>query len=314
MRYPRGGDEKRRAAPRSAGEGPTPLRVITFVRYPALEVGVALGYFDAEHLAVSVDLTPSSIVQMQGLTAGRWDVAITSFDNLLVSATREGESSVAFGVADRADLPFFVRPEIAGYDHLRGQPIAADAVDTAFALVLRRLLLAHGLDVARGDYSLVAVGANAERLDSLRRRDTVAAILAPPYDAAAREAGLRQLGHHREVLPDYPGQMMAAPAAWLGSAANRAAAVRFLRAWRRAAAWSTEPANRAAAVALLTQRQGISLAAAAVLLDGVIEDVALDRAGPASVLDVRLALGLMTPPGPRLEAYYDARLDEEARR
>jgi hypothetical protein len=31
------------------------------------------------------------------------------------------------------------------------------------------------------------------------------------------------------------------------------------------------------------------------------------------VRDVRLALGLMTPPGP-LERYYDASLEEEARR
>jgi ABC-type nitrate/sulfonate/bicarbonate transport system substrate-binding protein len=303
----------RQLAERSEGKEPTPLRVITFVRYPALEVAAALGYFEAESLAVSVEVTPSSIAQMQGLTAGRWDVAITSFDNLLVSATREGVSSVAFGVADRADLPFFVRPEIAGYEDVRGQPIAADAVDTAFALVLRRLLLAHGLDLARGDYSLVGVGGNPERVASVRRGNTVAAILTPPYDAAAREAGLRQLGHHREVLPDYPGQNMAATAAWLGIPANRTAAVRFLRAWRRAAAWSTEPAYRAAALRLLTERQGISPAAAAVLLDGVLEDVAIDPAGLAAVRDVRLALGLTTPPGP-LERYYDASLEEEARR
>ena len=302
------------AVPRRQGEGPTALRVITFVRYPALEVGAALGYFDAEKLAVSVELTPSSLTQMQGLTAGRWDVAITAFDNLLVSATREGVRSVAFGVADRADLPLFVRPEIAGYEDLRGRPVAADAVDTAFALVLRRLLLAHGLDFARGDYALVGVGGNPQRVESMRRGESFAAILTPPYDAAAREAGLRQLGHHREVLPDYPGQMMAATAAWLGLPANRATAVRFLRAWRRAAIWATDPANRAAAIALLTRRQGISPAAAAVLLDGAIADVALDRAGLASVRDVRVELGLLAAPGPPLERYYDASLDEQARR
>lgn len=312
MAHPRAGDE----GPAAPGEAARPavLRVMTFVCYPALDLGAALGYFDAENLAVSVELTPSSLIQMRGLTAGTWDLAITSFDNLLVSARRERVPSVAFGVADRADLPFFVRPEIAGYDDLRGRPIAADAVDTAFALVLRRLLLAHGLDVARGDYSLVAVGANAQRLQSLLRGQTFAAILVPPWDAEAREAGLRQLGHHREVLPDYPGQMLAATAAWLGIGANRAAAVRFLRAWRRAATWSVAPANRAAAIGLLVERQGISPAAAAILLDGVVRDIAVDPAGPASVRDVRLALGLMTPPGPPLDRYYDTSLDEQARR
>jgi ABC-type nitrate/sulfonate/bicarbonate transport system substrate-binding protein len=295
------------------GRSPAAIRVITFVRYPALEAGTALGLFEAENLAVTVELTPSSLVQMQGLTAGRWDLAITSFDNLLVSATREGVPSVAFGVADRADLPLFVRPEITRYEDLRTRPIAADSVDTAFALVLRRLLLAHGLDLARGDYELVAVGANSERLASMVRGETVAAVLAPPYDAAAREAGLRQLGHHREVLPDYPGQMLAATAAWLQVDRHRAAAVRFLRAWRRAAAWATKASHRGAAIDLLTGRQGISPAAAAVLLDGVLADIRLDLAGPASVRDVRLELGLMPPPGPDLARYCDLTLGEQAR-
>jgi ABC-type nitrate/sulfonate/bicarbonate transport system substrate-binding protein len=302
------------APQRREGEESAALRVVTFVRYPALEVAAARGYFEAEGLAVGVEVTPSSLVQMQGLAAGRWDVAITAFDNLLVSAAREGVRSVAFGVVDRADLPLFGRPEIAGYADLRGRPLAADAVDTAFALVLRHLLLAHGLDLAGGDYTLVAVGGNPQRVASLRAGETFAALLTPPYDAAAREVGLRPLGHHREVLPDYPGQMLAAPAAWLAVPANRAVAVRFLRAWRRAAAWATRPANREAAVALLTGRQGISPAAAAVLLDGALADVAFDPAGLASVRDLRLALGLTAPAQSSLEQYYDASLAELARR
>jgi ABC-type nitrate/sulfonate/bicarbonate transport system substrate-binding protein len=300
-------------APRPGGEFAA-IRVITFVRYPALEIAAAHGLFEAENLDVSVEITPASIVQMQGLTTGRWDIAVTNFDNLLVSATREGVPSVAFGVADRANLPFFVRPEVRGYEDLRGRPVAADAVDTAFALVLRRLLLAHGLDLARGDYSLLGVGANAERLASIRRGETVGAVLIPPFDTAAREAGLRQLGHHREVVPAYPGQMLAATAAWLDTPTNRGAAVRFLRGWRRAAAWAADPANREAAVDLLATRQGISPTAAGVLLDGVLVDVAVDPAGPATVRDVRIALGLMDPPGPPLEQYFDRSLDEGARR
>jgi ABC-type nitrate/sulfonate/bicarbonate transport system substrate-binding protein len=292
---------------------PVPLRVITFVRYPALEVAEARREFAAEGLSVSVEVTPSSLVQMQGLAAGHWDVAVTSFDNLLVSATREGVRSVAFGVADAADLPLFVRPEIGGYEDLRGRPVAADSVDTAFALVLRRLLLAHDLDLGRGDFELVAVGANAERLASMRRGDTVAAILAPPWDTEARAAGLRQLGHHREVLPAYPGQMLAATAAWLGRRANREAAVGFVRAWLRAAAWSADPANRHKAVPLLEERIGITRAAASALLDGAITDIAVTPEAVAAVRDVRLALGLLVAPGPPLDQFFDPSIEADAR-
>lgn len=38
--------------------------------------------------------------------------------------------------------------------HLKGKKLAVDAVDTAFALTLRRILLARGLDLKRGDYKL----------------------------------------------------------------------------------------------------------------------------------------------------------------
>src|SRR5829696_7976328 len=121
-------------------KGPIPLRVITFIPYPALVAADERGYFAAENLAVSWEITPSSTVQMQGLTGGRWDIGITAFDNLLASRVREGVQSVAYGVIDRIDLPLMVRPEIESYADLRGRPLAADAVDTAFALVLRRLL------------------------------------------------------------------------------------------------------------------------------------------------------------------------------
>src|SRR5438045_2274132 len=63
-------------------KGLRPLRVIGFVLYPALVAAEEFGYFAAEGLAVSVDITPSSTFQMQGLTRGDWDLALTAFDNL----------------------------------------------------------------------------------------------------------------------------------------------------------------------------------------------------------------------------------------
>ena len=63
-----------------AGGASTPIRVITFTRYPPLEIGQELGFYAAEGIDVSVEVTPSSLAQMQGLTSGRWDVAVTAFD------------------------------------------------------------------------------------------------------------------------------------------------------------------------------------------------------------------------------------------
>ncbi len=71
---------------------------------------------------------------------------------MLAWSGREGAEIIAVAHTDSGIiLPLFVRPEIRSWDDLRGRRLAADAVDTAFALVLRRILLEHGLDLDRGD-------------------------------------------------------------------------------------------------------------------------------------------------------------------
>ena len=296
----------------AAQKGPPLLRVITFVPYPALVAADERGFFAAENLTVSWEITPSSTVQMQGLTAGRWDIAITSFDNLLASHVREGVPSVAFGVVDRIDLPLYVRPEIATYEDLRGRPLAVDAVDTAFALVLRRMLLAHGLDLNRGDFTLVGAGAPQQRLDSITSGETYGGILNPPWNILGEQAGLHQLGHHSEVLPDYPGSVLASTREWLAQPDNRAAVVRFLRAWQRGAEWAVN--NRAATRELLARVRNVPPAAADNLLDATLTDLSLNPSGLATVRDLRVDLGLVPPPGPNVADYYDLTLYEEARR
>ena len=283
---------------------PLALRLVYFYPYAAFEAAQELGYVAQERLAVTAEVTPSSTVQMQGLVSGRWDIGITAFDNLLASRTREGEQSVAYGVAERITLSLMARPEIARYEDLRGRPLAADAVDTAFALVLRRLLLAHDLDLARGDYELVAVGGQPERLQSLLRGDTFASILASPTDVQAEQEGLHRLGQHSEVLPDYPGSVFASTATWLSAASNRDAAIRFLRAWQRGATWVSNPANRDAAIALLMRRQSLPERGAIAAVDAVLPSAAIDPGGLATVRNLRAGLGLAVPANP-IEEYYD---------
>src|SRR5438105_3997925 len=77
----------------------------------------------------------------------------------------------------KVSLPIYVRPEIRDWEDLRGRPLAVDAVDTAYALVLRRVLLEHGLDLERGDYTLVPAGQTQPRLDSMQRGETFAGVI-----------------------------------------------------------------------------------------------------------------------------------------
>ena len=138
---------------------PDRLLINVFNADAALIVARARGLFAANDLDIEVFVTPNSTDQMRGLGKGSWQIVSTAFDNVLGWSGREGAEIVAVAqVAQGITLPVYVRPEIKSWDDLRGKPLAVDAVDTAYALVLRRILLAHGLEMERGDYHLVALG------------------------------------------------------------------------------------------------------------------------------------------------------------
>jgi ABC-type nitrate/sulfonate/bicarbonate transport system substrate-binding protein len=168
------------------------------------------GYFAGEGLDVDVTLTPNSTEQMRGVSQGKFEIVSTAFDNVLAWSGRESAEIIAVAqISDKTVLPVFVRPEIKTWSDLKGKKLAADAVDTAFALVLRRVLLANGLDMTKGDYELVALGATGARFESMLKGETFAGVLTSPFDAKALAAGMRRIGDSKEVLPDYPSTIFA---------------------------------------------------------------------------------------------------------
>ena len=60
--------------------------------------------------------------------------------------------------------------------------------------MLRRVLLANGLDMTKGDYELLALGATGARLDSMIKGETFAGVLNSPFDLKALDAGMKFIG------------------------------------------------------------------------------------------------------------------------
>jgi ABC-type nitrate/sulfonate/bicarbonate transport system substrate-binding protein len=293
-------------APQGPGESASKLpllRVIVFTPDAATVAARAHGLFTAEGLDIELIVTPNSTVQMRGLSDGTYHVAFTAFDNVLAWSGREGAEIVAIAQAEASPvLPVFARPEIASWDDLRGQPLAVDAADTAFALVLRAILLDHGLDLEHGDYTIVPVGATQMRFESILRGDTVAGILNAPWDARAREAGLRLLGDQREVLPRYPGTVIAVNRAWAQAHPELVRA--FLRGWQAGRQWVADQPTRARQ--LLAAELGVSEEVAAGRLAQLLPSPELDVEGLQSVLALRLRFGYQPPLGAELARYLDS--------
>lgn len=281
------------------------LRLNVFRTDAATVTARARGIFAAEGLEVAITTTPNSTDQMRGISNGTYDIASTAFDNVLAWSGREGAEIAAVAqISDRTVLPVFVRPEIKSWSDLKGKKLAADAVDTAFALVLRRILLANGLDLNRGDYELVALGATGQRLESMVKGETFAGILNAPFDIKAMDAGMRRIGDSREVLPDYPNTIFAVNREW--GQKNRDVLVAYLRAWLAGMRWVKDPANREEAVKLVGSELKLSPKAAAESVEELSPTGKLNLPGLETVLKLRTEFGFKLNKGDKLATYYDA--------
>lgn len=281
------------------------LGLITFSESAAAALARAGGLFERHGVEVDVTRTPSSTEQMRGLIENRWQIASTAFDNVLAWSARDGGPRIV-GVAQASgsvDLPVYVRPEIASWDDLRGKPLAVDAVDTAYGLVLRRILQAHGLELDR-DYAFVAAGATGYRLEAMEKGEAFAAVLNPPWGARAEESGMRLMARHSDVVPGYPGGVFAVSRPW--GEAHREEVAAFLRGLRDATRWARSPERRGAAAALAASEMGVGQEQAARALDRLPETLRLDPAAFAIPLEIRLRFGFAPPNGTAIADYLDA--------
>jgi len=151
--------------------------------------------------------------------------------------------------------------------------------------VLRRVLLAHGLEMERGDYRLIAKGTTEYRLDSTIPGETFAGVLNAPWDGKAAAAGMVRFADHREVLPDYPGGVFAVSRRW--AAENRDLLVKYLRVWNDALGWAHEEKGAARKLTQLPATGNLNLS------------------GLQSVLGLRVQFNLTPPMGTKFSSYYD---------
>ena len=280
------------------------VRLISFGASPVVTAGTLHGLFERQGLVIDHTETPNSTAQMRGLSTGEFDIASTAFDNVLAWSGREGAEIIAIAPAGQGIvLPVVVRPEINDWEDLRGKRLAVDAVDTAFALVLRRVLQAHGLDLDAGDYEFVPVGATGYRFESMEKGETFAAVLNPPWNQRALDAGMKAFGDHREVLPNYPGGVYAVSRKFAEE--NRNLVAGFLKGVAETSNWIANPATADLAAKRLAAESGLPEDEVKSRLSRISPDMRINRDSLEVVLDLRVRFSLTPPMGPDLSVYID---------
>lgn len=303
---------------------PRELSVIVFpggFNWP-LWVATDRGFAARRGLKISVTETRNSVEQMVGLSQGRFDIAMTGFDNVV--AYREGQGGgkepaapiAAVMGGDTGFLSLIAQPGISDVGQLKGRKIAVDAPATGYAFALYDILARAG--VGRGDYELIEAGGVVQRYEKLLAGEFAATLLVSPLDGQAEKKGFGKLANVIDVFGHYQGYVAAVRTDWAERHARPLTG--YVAAYRDALDWLYDPANKAAAMQIFidhipgaTQLQ--AEAAYNTLLDphsGFTRDAAIQRAGMRTVLSLRqrYASGPKVALGPPeryyLSIYYEA--------
>ena len=287
-----------------AADAPQPIKVIAFggVSTIPLRVAESRGLFTKRGLAVTIEITPNSNQLRQGLAKSAYDIAHAAVDNAVSMKDREGADVVIVLGGDDSMNEFTAQPAVAGIGDLRGRTLIVDAPTTAYALQMKRILVARGL-VAGRDYAVEAVGGTPQRLEAMIANASYAAtMLNPPSSIQARRRGLTSLGFARDLLGRYQGMGAFVRPSW--GAAHRDVLVQYIAAYVEGLRWFLAPENRSAALQLLVASLDVPADVAAetyaraVTDGGLSPDAHVDVEGLRTVLTIRAELESGDPPAP----------------
>jgi ABC-type nitrate/sulfonate/bicarbonate transport system substrate-binding protein len=306
----------------SAANAQTPLKVKTSPGVHALPIiaAVSRGFFERQGLKVEVLFTGSSQELRDGLAAGEFQVAQFAADNAVAMAAVAGHDVVIVAGGDDGMNALFVQPGITSLAELRGQTVIVDAPDTAYALLLKKILLAQGMR-AGADYKLVSAGGTSRRVRAmLENREYKASMMNPPFTLEAEAGGLKNLGRAVDFVGPYLGRGSFAMRNW--AAANSETLERYLAGFIEGTRWVLAAENRAAATALLVERLKVAPPLAPrtweVLADprsGLARDARLDMQGFRNLLALRAEIeGTWAGKAPPPERYVDLKYYEGALR
>jgi ABC-type nitrate/sulfonate/bicarbonate transport system substrate-binding protein len=258
----------------------------------------ARGLFEHHGVSIALEFTADSRQVFRGLMQGDYHVAITALDNIV--AHQEGHAEpvsdeapdfFAFMGSDSGFLSLVSAPGVPDFATLVGRSVSVDDPANGFSMVLREMLMRHGL--APDAVKWERAGGTDRRYAALLEGRHAATMLRSPFDLLALQQGCHRLAVTREAIGPYMGIVGAARRCWAASRAD--ALVGFIRAYRDAVQWLKAPSHRTEAQGLLRQHvPGMSLELAALsctaMLDpveGFLDDVRLDPAGVQAVLQLR---------------------------
>jgi NitT/TauT family transport system substrate-binding protein len=233
-------------------EGEEHLRVNVFPgpQHLALYVAQDKGFFAKRGLSIEVEFTPTSKAQRDALADGRVQIAQSAVDNAVAMVESAKKDVVIVSGGSNGMLSLFVRPEVKSYDDIRGKAVVVDAPDTAYALVLYKMLALNG--VKRNEYDLFQGGDCMRRLNGIRSDPKNAAVLLNfPCTVLAEREGFPNWGSAAEALGAYQADGAFVMREWAQQ--HRDTLINYLQSIVEALRWASRAENRLETVTIVAK-------------------------------------------------------------
>jgi NitT/TauT family transport system substrate-binding protein len=195
---------------------------------PCFPVWVAQhnGYF-ADHEVVATPLITGATDKVtSALRDNDCQIGIVTPEGVIADTAGGGTLRLVAGNTNKAPLTLIGLPTIHKIEDLRGKKIGTTSLQEGTAILVQRMLAAHGLRYP-GDYEFALVGAHPERWDAL-------------------QAGYSSLGAARDYVPHYAFTAIAVDLSW--AQPQRDVAQRALLALREAVGWSRDNIDETAPI------------------------------------------------------------------
>jgi ABC-type nitrate/sulfonate/bicarbonate transport system substrate-binding protein len=271
----------------------TRLRVNVFANPQniALYAAREKGFFARRGLAVEIQFTPNSRAQRTGLVQGAFEIAQAAVDNAVALVDVEKADVVIVAGGSDGLNELMVRPEINSYADIRGRAVVVDQPDTAYALLLYKMLAVHGLH--QGDYRVIPGGDCAARRAAVQPdKGGVAAMMNPPCNFIVRKEGFKSLGRPTDVVGPYLADGIWVMRPW--AQRNADTLVRYLQAIVAGYRWSAAAANHTEAAAIVAKYLKVDADVATNSVEagvgpqgGLAKDAHIDLEGFANTLRLR---------------------------
>ncbi len=209
---------------------------------------VELGSMDQEGLSLKLVNNDTPVQALQFIATGACNIGSITTE-LAVSAIDKGADFKFVGSEDdRIAFVMMSRPEIKGFDDLRGKTIGVTQLQESTATMIRLLLEKHG--IKRDEYNFIALGGTPNRYAALVRGAVSATMLSPPFDYKAEGDGMKRMGNAFDAFEGV-GVIFVVDDKW--AKANADALAGFLRAAAKAQKFLYDANNKQKAVDILVK-------------------------------------------------------------